>query len=902
VGNHRGGDRPGDCRDRIDPAMSRLRHLLRNLFQKKRVEEEHDDEVRSYLEMSAAEKMARGMSADEAQRAARLEAGGVEQVKEAVRDVRAGAWFEQLHQDVRYGLRALRRRPGSTAIAVLAVGLGVGSATAIWSVADAVLIRSLPVRDLDRTVMVWQQDLTTDRDRITFSPAEYLDYRDAGRSFESLGALQPGSAIVRLGDTPTALETARVTRSLFDTLDIKAALGRAFVPDEERPGRDHVVMLTNGFWQRQFGSDRHVLGTMISLQGDSASGADATALADGPYTIVGVLPPQLPVFYSQADVWIPLPLDRSQLSRTVRGLRVFARLRPGVLLERASADCNAIARDLTARYPETNRDIHAWLVPLRSEDIGDIQPSILTLLAAVALLLAIVCANVANLLLTRAVEREREISVRLALGASRRRLIRQLLTESLLLGLSGGGVGLLFAASATHVVRVLGPATISRVREVALNGPGFAAALAISLLTSLLFGLAPALKASRSDVTEALKQRSGPAKGGERLRQILVTVEIALAFVVLAGTAAVIKSYLRLDSHLGYEPSHLLTARIGLPRAKYSDPGKREAFFRAVLEQLRSTPGVVAAGAVNILPQADTNQSVSFTIAGRPTAEGQARNARLRVASPGYFRSLGASILRGREFEERDLPGGAVIVSRAAAQRFWPGENPLGQQVELTLSTRRTPMLPIVGVVEDVRQWNVSAGEPTLYWSSMIQPSYSLAVRTAGDPADLAPLLLDSVRRVDPDQPVSAVATMAARLARSQGTTFGRFRSAVMTWFGLAALLLSIMGISGVIHYSMVQRTQEFGVRTALGARAGDVIRIVLTQALRLVLVGSAIGLLGSLALTRVLARYLYGVERVEPWIAGGILVSLGTVALTAALVPAAKAARINPIVALRHE
>jgi putative ABC transport system permease protein len=886
----------------IRKILYRITWFARNLIGKRHREQDLDDEVRSYLDLLIAEKTARGMNEKQARRTAAISLGGIDQVKEAVREVRMGTVLEQLLIDARYALRMIRRRPAAAVLAIAAIGLGIGSTTTILSVADAVLVHSVPVRDLDRTVMVWQQDLRADRDRITFSPAEYRDYVDRSHSFESIGALHPVSLNVKMGDTPLALEVGRVTLSLFDTLDIKPVLGRAFAPEEESPGRDRVALLTHGLWQSQFGSNPQVLGTTVQIRGGVTG--DAAGTLDGSYTIIGVLPPMLPVFYTSAEIWIPLAFDDTHPSRTDAGLRVFGRLRKGISVEQATTDVNLVATSIAAEYPDRSRGVSAWLVPLRDEDVGDIRPTILTLLAAVTLLLSIVCANVATILLTRTVERRQELSVRLALGAGRPRLIKQLVTESLVLGLMGAGLGILLAYWTAHLVRALGPASIPRIHEVVINGPALAAGLMTSVLASVLFGLAPALRASRPDLAGSLSQRSGPALSSGRLQRVLVALEIALVFVVLVAAAVVAKSFIELQrANLGYDPNHLLTLRVSLPQSMYSDSMKRKEFFRTALARIRAMPEVESAGAVNVLPQTDTNRTVNFTIVGRPARDGaDSLAAQFRITSPGYFRSLGAAVLRGREFTESDLDSGAIVVSRSMAEQFWPGQDPLGHQVRLTLPASATAPLPIVGVVEDIRQWNVTPGRATIYWSNMAQPSYALAIRTLGDPMNLVPTVKEQIRMIDPDQPVYDVATMERRLASSQGTTFGRFRAVIMTGFGLAALGLALIGVYGLIHHWVAMRTREFGIRMALGARRLDVIRIVLRQGLSLVLAGSGFGLAGSIALTRILAGFLYGVGNVEPWIIAVVAVLLGGVGAIAALVPASRAARIDPMVALRYE
>lgn len=812
--------------------------------------------------------------------------------------------METCWQDLRYAFRMYRRHFWFTVIAIAAIGIGIGSSTAIFSVVHTVLLNSLPVANLDRLMMIWQQDIQTNRDRISFSPAEYVDYTNRSGSFSSIGAVEPANLNVTIGNTPEAVDGARFTCSLFQTLGIKPILGRAFVEGEELPGQNHVALLSYRFWLMRFNADNQIVGKVVQVrQGGTSSAITGNQTLDGAYTIIGVLPPDLTIPYTNADFVSPLYLDYGNLGRAQGGLRVFGLLKPGVTTDQANADLNIIARDLAAQFPERSKGVSARLVPLRVEDVGDIQPTLLILVAAVGLLLLIVCANVANMLLVRAVERRKEIALRCALGVERGRLIRQLLTESLLLGIMGALVGLVFASWATRLFAVTGPATIPRIQNTGINPTVLGVALITSVLTSILFGLVPAIKASRSNLVDALQQRTGNLADSKRMRNVLVVAEIGLAFVVLTCAALVTKSFIQLQkADLGYNPRHLLTSRISLPEGRYDTPEKCRAFFRQLLDNVRNLPGVFAAGAVNIIPQMDMSRNVRFSIEGRADEQGGRMSVRFRIATPDYFRSIGIPILQGREFNDIDLNNGAVIISRSLARQFWPQGNPLGESVRLTLADQQTPPLPIVGVVEDFRQWNVAPGEPTLYWANLTQSSYALAIRTVGDPVSQIAALKRAVLNADPGQPILDTMSMEQRLARSQGTTYGQFRTMIVTWFGLAALFLATLGIYSIIHHSVLQRTQEFGVRMALGASSSDVISMVLRQGLLLAAIGIGIGLVTSMMLTRLLATFLYGVTGNEPAILIAIAAVLVLTACVAALIPALKAARIDPMMALRFE
>jgi putative ABC transport system permease protein len=812
--------------------------------------------------------------------------------------------METSWQDLRYAFRMFRRHFWFTTIAVIAIGVGIGSSTAIFSIVQTVLLNGLPVENLDRLVMVWQQDLQSNRDRITFSPAEYVDYATRSQSFSSIGAAENISLNVTIGNTPEAMDGARFTSSLFQTLGVKPFLGRVFNQSEELSGQNHVALLSHHAWAIRFNADKGVIGRVLQIrQGGTTASTSGNQTVDGAYTIIGVLPPDLTIPYTNADLVMPLRLDYDRLGRTQGGLRVFGLLKPGVSTEQASADVNIIARDLAAQFQARSKGVTARLIPLRVEDVGDIQPTLIILLVAVGLLLLIVCANVANMLLVRAVERHKEISIRLALGVERRRLIRQLLTESLLLGGMGATVGLVLAFWGTRFLASIGPSTIPRIQHAGLNFTVFCMTLVTGILTSVLFGLVPAIKASRSDLADALRQRLENTGESKRVRNILVVAEVALAFVVLTCAAVVAKTFVQLQNvNLGYNPQNVLTSRISLPSGKYDIPEKRSAFFRQLLDNIRAMPGVVSAGAVNIVPQMDMSRSVTFTIDGRPDEQGGRMNVRFRITTPDYFRSIGIPILQGREFNDVDLNRGAVIISRSLAREFWPQGNPLDASLRLYLAGQLSQPFQIVGVAEDIRQWNVSPGEPTIYWANISQSAYALTIRTASDPVSQVNALQRVVLNLDPDQPIYDTMSMEERLARSQGTTYGQFRTMIITGFGLAALFLATLGIYNVIHHSVLQRTQEFGIRMALGALGRNVILMILRQALILASIGIGIGLVMSLMLTRLLTSFLYGATSNDPLILIVIAAALMLTALVAAFIPARKAARIDPMVALRFE
>jgi len=814
--------------------------------------------------------------------------------------------MSELWQDVRYAFRLIRKRPLFTAFAVLATGLGIGFNVAVFSIADAVLLHGLPVRDEDRLVMLWEQDLASDRDRITLSPLEFREYQQGGSgAFEQVAAVEPASFTLLGSELPLEVDGARASVNLFDTLGVRAELGRLFLADEERPGRGAVAILSYAFWQNHFGGDRRVLGQTLRLEtGITASQAGSQQPPAGSFTVVGVLPPGLDLpLYAGVDLWTPLAIASGELPRLQGGLRAVGRLRHEVTLQQAAAELAPIARRLSRETPERLRNVSMALIPLREDESGYLRPTILTLLIGVGMVLLIVCANVANLLLGRVAERQQEVAVRRALGAGRRRLLRQLLTESAVLGLLGAAAGLGFAVLGTRLFTVFGPSRIPRWQQIRLDAPALAVAVAIALVTVLLFGLLPALQAARPDRQDLLRRRRGDAgRAGRRARRLLVAGELALAFLVCVSAGVMAKSMLAMQHvALGFDPRHVLTTRVALSRARYAERERRSAFFRSLLEQARALPGVTAAGGINIPPLMDADLFVPVAVEGRADPQ-HLPVVRLRGVTPGLFAGLGTRVLAGRDLVASDLARGAVVVSGSMARQLWPGRSPLGAQVRLMIPDHPTPVIPVVGVVEDLRQWLDGMSAPTVYLASDSPSAMTLAIRTAGDPAALAGPLRQLVYAIDPAQPIFDTMTMERRMAVNGALARGRFHAALMTAFATAALILAGLGIYAVAHYSVVQRTHELGVRMALGAKPGDLQRMVLREGLLLFAGGIAAGGLASAVATRMLASFLFGVTASQPLLSLAILAVLATVSGAALWVPAARAAATDPIVALRQD
>jgi putative ABC transport system permease protein len=809
-----------------------------------------------------------------------------------------------LWQDARYGARMLRRQPAFTAVAVVALALGVGANTAIFSVVNAVLLRPFPFREQERIVGVWEA--TESHNRIEVSPGNFADWRrHATDTFEQMAVLNPWSANLAGDGAPERLQGFQVSPSFFPMLGVEPVLGRTFTAEEEQPGRDSVVVISHGLWQRRFAGDASVLNRALNINGRA-------------YTVVGVMPPDFQL-HRRAELWSPFAPDERTLSNRIpHYLIVYARLRANVTPEQARASMRALAGNIARENPQTNAGWSANVVPLREQAVGDVETPLLLLLGAVGFVLLIACANVANLLLARAASRSKEIAIRTALGAGRLRIVRQLLTESVLLALAGGLLGLLLAAWGVDLLVANLPSgaafSLPRAEQIGIDSRVLAFTLLVSLLTGLVFGLAPALHATKTDLGGGLKEggrTSGAGAPGRRLRSALVVAEVALSVVLLVGAGLLVRSIvglMRVDP--GFDGEGVMTMRLTLPRPKYAEDAKATAFLDQVLERVKGLPGVESAGATSQLPLGGSNASTSFQIDGQPPlAPSERPGAAQRVVSPDFFRTLRIPVVEGRAFTEGDDANAprAVVVSQMLAQKFFPGGSAVGRRIRSGAGDGQ--LYTIVGVVGDVKHFGLKREpEPTLYFTHKTDPGRSmvLTVRAseAGLAESLAPLMRREVLAVDPDQPVFDVRT--AREAVAQSVSLERAVAFLLSVFAAVAMLMAAVGIFGVMSYAVTQRTQEIGVRMALGAQRGDILRLFLRHGLALALVGAGVGLAGAFALMRVLgslvAGLLYGVSAADPLTYAGVALALVCVALAACYVPARRATKVDPMQALRYE
>ena len=800
--------------------------------------------------------------------------------------------------DLRYGLRTLARNRGFAAAAILTLGLGIGANTAIFSVVDAVLLRPLPYPDPER--LVWGWGRSSGGIYAAVSPPDFLDYRERNTVFERVSAMTVRGVPLNLlgeGGDPLQVTGVLVTSGFFETLGVAPALGRTFSRRDEDVALPESVVLSYGLWARSFGKDPELVGKSIRLDGRSV-------------VVLGVMPEDFGPLI-RADLWEPTPMRAPDMQgRGAHQLRLIGRLAPGVSVEQAQAGLDAVALELERQYPDSNGGWGVRLVTLHELIVGGTRPSLLLLLGAVALVLLIACANLANLLFARAAARSKEIAIRAAIGASRARLVRQLLTENLLLSFLGGGLGLVVALWGLDALRGLGPAGIPRLAEATVNARVLAATAIVSLVTGLLFGLAPAVQTTQRALQERLSEggRTG-ASQTSRWRGALIVAEVSLSLMLLVGAGLLIRSLselMRVDP--GFRPGHLVTTRLHLPigggGGRYDEGAARARFYGSLLERVAEAPEVEAAGAVTELPLSGQHSDTLFTIEGRPSPPDARRGANFRVVSRDYFRTMGIALRTGRTFDSRDTAGapGAVIINEPMARAFFPDASPLGQR--LVIDMGKPLSAEIVGVVEGVRHGSLAAPAPPEMFIPYDQfPTpvvLNLVVRSRTSTAAAVSALRGAVRAIDPTQPLGEVRTLDEIVATSIAQP--RFRTLLLALFAGAALLLAAVGIYGLLSWTVVQRTREIGVRMALGAGRRDILGLMIGRGMKLTAAGIVLGLVGALATTRLLTGLLFGVAPADPLTFIGVSVVLAATAFAACYLPARRAAKVDPMIALRYE
>jgi putative ABC transport system permease protein len=810
--------------------------------------------------------------------------------------------METLFQDVRYAVRGLLKKPGFTFVAVLTLALGIGANAAIFTAVDAALLRPFPYKNPDALVHVWQTSPRSEFSEHEAAYPDYLDWRAQSSTFEELAGYNNNAAIYSGQGQPEFIRTTRVTSSFFPLLGVEAYLGRTFREGEDQPGAARVVMLSYNFWQQRFGGDPNVIGQSIILN-------------DSNQEIVGVLPSGF--HFAKAgtpDVWQSLqPQPYETPRRNMFWLNVIGRLKPTASIEQARQNLATIVSNIEQQYSNSHSGEGIRVAALRDELVGNVKPLLLVLLGAVGFVLLIACANVANLLLARAAARRKEIAIRMAMGASRWRLIQQLLTESLLLALAGGALGLLVAQWIIELLLAGIPTSVMlnmpylATLKIDLRVLGFT--FAIAMLTVVLFGLAPALHSSKPDLSEALKE--GRTSGGAirgRLRGLLVVSEIALAMMLLTGAGLMMKSFYRLlNVDPGFRTNNLLTLQVVLPGNKYNDASRALAFHQQMLANLERLPGAEGAATTDILPLSGGGNTASFSIEGQPApSPGEKMEANVRTVSPNYFQVMGLPLIAGRSFNEHEEANGPItlVINRTLAERLFPQQSAVGQHVIFGFDPQRRPR-EIVGVVGDENVTALDARITPIIYFNYAQDSgafISVVVRTSSDPANLIGAARSEIRALEPDVTIFAEMPMTRLIANSPSTFLRRYPALLIGAFAAVAVLLAMLGIYGVLSYAVTQRTHEIGIRMALGAARRDVLQLIVGQSLRLALGGIALGLAGAFALTRLLASLLYGVSATDPLTFAATALALAGMALAAGFVPAHRATKVDPMIALRYE
>ncbi len=889
--------------------ISDLLFRLRALLRRGAMEAEMDQELRSHFENQVEKLVASGLPREEAVRRARFEFGGHEQLKEECRDARGVSLIETLLQDLRYALRMLRNNPGFAAVAILTLALGIGANTAIFSVIDSVLLRSLPYQDPAGLVMVWENNSQHPNPHNTVSPPDFLDWQSRNSAFAEMAAIFDQHANLTGNGLPQEVVLQDVSANFFPVLGVNPILGPGFTSENGRAGHDKVVIISYGFWKERFGSDTEIIGKTLVLNGH-------------PLAVVGVAPQNFTWFIkdgsftgAKPEMWSPFvfPASFSNRKDIGRFLSVVARLKPGVTVAQAQSQMNGIAARIAEEYPDFNGYWGANVVPVHDQISGELRPALLILFGAVAFVLLIACANVSSLLLARASAREREIAVRTAMGASPWRIASQLLTESVLLAIIGGAIGVALAIWGTDLLLAVSPRNLLDLRSIPIDWRVLTFAAGATLIAGLLFGFLPSYISAHSGIAETLKEGGrGSSAGKPRrfARSAFVVGQMCLALVLLAGSGLLIRSFIRLVGvDPGFDASHLLTFKISLPSSKYKTDPVQLAFFQQLLARISRLPGVRSASMDSFPPFSGLGAATGVHVLSQPERSlMDLPVADVRVVGPDYFPTMQIPLRAGRLFNNQELTEErhVVLINQAFADQYLHGVNPLGQKAVIYMKSleesQNTPS-EIIGVVGDVRQMGLDTpAEPTVYWPhpELVMSGMTILVRTANDPLTLVSAVRNELQQMDPEQPMAAIATMDELLSGSLSRS--RFTMLVLGVFAALALVLASVGIYGVIAYSVTQRTQEFGIRIALGASRRDVLRLVLGQGTRLTLLGIGLGIVAALVVTRLMATLLYGISATDPVTFTAVALLLALVALAACYIPARRATRVDPIVALRYE
>jgi putative ABC transport system permease protein len=878
------------------------------MLRRERLDHDLDEELRSHIDMRTADNLAAGMSPAEARYEAQKSFGNTTLLKEDTRKTDIVIWLDEAARDFRHSLRILQRSPGFTAVAVLTLALGIGANTALFSVIDSVLLHPLPYQNPDSLVMVWETNSQHPNPHNTVSPPNFLDWQTRNTVFSSMAYIFDERANLTGNGDPEEVVVQDVSANFFSVLGVAPVLGPGFTPENGQPGHDNVVILSYGLWKERFAGDSGIIGKSILLNGH-------------PQTVVGVAPQNFQWFIkdgsltgAKPQMWSPFVFpqsfhDHKQMGRFIT---VAARLRPGATHSQAQSEMNAIAAQLEREYPDFDGHWGVNVVPLRQQISGDLRPALLVLFGAVAFVLLIACANVSSLLLARAAAREREMAVRTAIGASRWRIARQLLMESLLLSLIGGSLGVALAVWGTNALLAASPKNLLDLNSVALNLRVLTFAVAATLLAGLLFGFLPSYLSAHSRISETLKQGGRGSSANRRAfaRNMFVVAQLALALVLLTGSGLLIRSFVRLIAvEPGFDTTHLLTFKVSLPHSKYGTDPLCLAFFQQLLARISAVPGVRSVTAESFPPLTGLGAATAVHILSQPSlAVSNLPVAGVRVVGPDYFATMGIPLRAGRFFSAQELvqEKHVAIVNQYFVDKYLHGENPLGQKAAIymkSLSENEIQPSEIIGVVGNVHEMGLDAiPEPAVYWPhpELVMSAMTVLVRTSSDPLALVSAARGELQKLDPELPMAAVATMDQLLVDSLSRS--RFTMLLLGIFAAVALLLAAVGIYGLIAYSVTQRTQELGIRIALGAQRRDVLRLVLAQGTRLALLGLALGVLAALALSRLLATLLFGVTATDPLTFAGVAALLAFVALLACFIPARRATRVDPLVALRYE